>query len=188
MDQRVISMRRRKMRKFLVPVLLVAVVPLTGCATLFGGGSNQPVTLQSTPGDASFTVMASSGLQMAQGTTPATVSLPRKHEYQIELSLEGYRPQTVILTKSINGWTWVNLLGPWIIGFGIDFISGAAYKLEPALVSVTLQQIEDQLYAVVRLLDRNNKVLRERKVLIVPQSESETRCWFHRDGSNVRAG
>jgi hypothetical protein len=146
MDQRVISMRRRKMRKFLVPVLLVAVVPLTGCATLFGGGSNQPVTLQSTPGDASFTVMASSGLQMAQGTTPATVSLPRKHEYQIELSLEGYRPQTVI-----------------------DFISGAAYKLEPALVSVTLQQIEDQLYAVVRLLDRNNKVLRERKVLMVPQ-------------------
>lgn len=157
------------MRRFSVFLALVAMVPLTGCATLFGGGSNQPVLLQSSPASASYTIVAASGLQMAQGGTPATVSLPRKHEYQIEIALEDYRTQTVILTKGINGWTWVNLLGPWFLGFGIDFITGSAYKLEPSLVSVTLQEIDGELYAIVRLLDQNNRLLKERKLLMVPE-------------------
>lgn len=145
-------------------------VALTGCATLFGGGSNQTISFQSSPPSANFTVTASSGLQMYQGKTPAQVSLPRKHEYRVEISLEGYRPQTVVLTKALNGWTWVNLLSlSWLLGFGIDFLTGAAYKLEPALVNVTLERVEGELVALVRLLNRDHRVLEEHRVRMVPE-------------------
>lgn len=152
-----------------LPCSLLAVA-LTGCATLFGGGSNQTVSFQSSPPSANFTVTASSGLQMYQGKTPAQVSLPRKHEYRVEISLEGYRPQTVVLTKALNGWTWVNLFSlSWLLGFGIDFLTGAAYKLEPALVSVSLEKLNGELTAVVRVLGGRGKVLQERRVPLIPE-------------------
>src|SRR5690606_32499732 len=86
-----------------VMVLCLALV-LPSCATIAGGGSNQAVTVQSTPAPASFTIQSSSGIQMAQGTTPTTVRLPRKNEYQIQITMPGYHPQTAVLTKGINGW------------------------------------------------------------------------------------
>lgn len=143
-------------------------VVVSGCATLMGGGSDQPVSLNSAPGAAGFTIQSSSGLQMAQGATPATVSLPRRNEYEIRISLDGYHPQTTALTRGINGWIWGNLFVGWIVGFGIDFLTGSAYKLEPAYVHLTLQQVEDETFAVVYFLDSRQKVLEERRLLMVP--------------------
>src|SRR5215204_545131 len=86
-------------------VLVGACVSLaSGCASIAGGGSNQPVSFSSTPAGATFTVKSSSGIQMAQGTTPSTVRLPRKNEYQVEITVPGYKPQTLALTKGLNGW------------------------------------------------------------------------------------
>jgi hypothetical protein len=144
---------------------------MSGCATIVGGGSNQPVSLQSTPSPASYAIQSSAGLEMAQGATPATVSLPRRNEYQIRVSLEGYHPQSTVLTKGINGWIWGNLFVGWLVGFGIDFLTGSAYKLEPSFVQVTLQQIEDDMFAVIRLLDRRERLIEERKLLMVPDTD-----------------
>lgn len=148
---------------------LVAALQLSGCATIVGGGSNQPVTVESTPGAASFSILSSTGLEMAQGTTPTTVSLPRKNDYQIRIDLDGYQPQTTALSRGTNGWIWGNLIVGWILGFGIDFLTGSAYKLEPSLVRVTLQQVDDEMFAVVRFLDEEHKLLDEQRLLMVPQ-------------------
>lgn len=147
---------------------IVAVLQMSGCATIAGGGSNQPVSLESTPASASYSIQSSSGLEMAQGATPATVSLPRKNEYEVRVSLDGYQPQSTVLTRGINGWIWGNLFVGWIVGFGIDFLTGSAYKLEPSYVQVALQEAGDEMFAVIRFLDDGQKLLEERKLLLVP--------------------
>jgi hypothetical protein len=109
---------RAKRLVFLLPFL----VPVSGCATIFGGGTSQAVSFASDPVPARFVVKSSSGLQMAQGKAPSTVELPRKNEYQIEITSPGYEPQTMVLTKGVNGWVWTNLIVGGIVGFAIDCV------------------------------------------------------------------
>jgi len=154
--------------------LSALLLTLSGCATIVGGGSAQPVAIRSTPTSASFTVTSSSGLQMAQGTAPQTIRLPRKNEYQIEFTAPGFQPQKVVLSRGTNGWIWGNLIVGWIVGFAIDFASGSAYKLEPALVDISLVESRtasgaEQTNAVVRLLDGKGRVISETEVPLVPQ-------------------
>jgi len=156
------------MRK-IVPCIVAALglVLMSGCATIVGGGPSQAVSFESTPASASYTVRSAEGLQMAAGSTPETVSLPRDNEYQIEITLDGYEPRSTVLTRGINGWIWGNLFVGWIVGFGIDFITGSAYKLEPSFVQVALQEVGNEMFAVIRLLDEDQKLLEERKLLMV---------------------
>jgi hypothetical protein len=112
---------------------------------------------------------------MAQGQTPQTVPLPRKNEYQIEFTAAGFQPQSIALTKSLNGWVWGNFVFGWIIGFAIDFISGAAYKLEPALVTINLVQTHASngvvgTSAVVDVRSESGRLIRQVTVPLVPVS------------------
>ena len=149
---------------FVSLVLLCTVWIVGGCASMFGGGSNQPVTVSSEPSGAHFVVKSSSGIQMADGITPQTIRLPRKNEYQIEVTMEGYKPRTLALSRGTNGWIWANLFLGGIFGLIIDFSTGAGYKLEPALVSVTLETVllddgTSATFAVARLLSPKGRVL-----------------------------
>jgi hypothetical protein len=154
-------------------LLSAATLMLSACATLVGGGTSQGVSISSDPTGASFTVKSSSGLQMATGRTPQTISLPRKNEYQIEFTVPGYRTQALPLTKGVNGWVFGNFIFGWIPGFIIDFATGSANKLEPALVSVALQRgvgelDAGRLFGVVKQLDSKGHVMSEQKVELIP--------------------
>ena len=151
--------------------LLCLACFLGGCASMFGGGSSQPVTISSEPSGARFVIKSSSGIQMADGVTPQTIRLPRKNEYQIEVTMDGYKPRILALTKGTNGWIWANLFLGGIFGLIVDFSTGAGYKIEPAIVSVTLETVllEDgtkEIYAVARLLSSDGQVLREQRALM----------------------
>lgn len=104
---------------------------------------------------------------MGSWPAPASISLPRKNEYQIDISLDGYETRTVAVTKGINGWIWGNLVIGWIVGFAVDFLTGSAYKLEPALVNVTPERGEETV-AVVQFFNDDQKLLREERLLMVP--------------------
>ncbi|NLG63425.1 MAG: hypothetical protein GX539_14400 [Candidatus Cloacimonetes bacterium] len=77
------------------------------------------------------------------------------------------------LTRGTNGWIWGNLLFGWIIGFGVDFLTGSAYKLEPALVQVSLVQLNGEEYADVRVFDDSGRMIREERLLLTPLGEAE---------------
>ena len=106
---------------------------------------------------------------MAQGKMPTSVSLPRRNEYQIEINAAGFQPQTLAITKGINGWLWLNLLEP--IGFVVDLVSGAAWKLEPALVNVSLVKSDDNaggLSSHVEFRDKHGNLLFEHTQKLMP--------------------
>ena len=155
--------------------LILLALPMSACATLVGGGTNQGVSINSDPSGASFTVKSSSGIQMATGITPQTVTLPRKNEYQIEFTVPGYRTQALPLTKGVNGWVFGNFIFGWIPGFIIDFATGSANKLEPALVQIALERgtagtpDADKVFGVVKQLDSKGKVMSEQRVELTPQ-------------------
>jgi len=155
------------MKRF-YPIAVLCTALLTGgCAAILGGGSNQALSIEGTPSAARYTIRSSSGIQMSAGNIPTSVILPRKNEYQIDVSLEGYETQTVAVTRGTNGWIWGNLVIGWIVGFIVDFATGAAYKLEPAIVNVALEEGE-QTVAVVQFLDHNHELLRTERLTMVP--------------------
>lgn len=156
-------------------ILVCSAFFINGCAAIAGGGTSQPIDIDSAPSGAHFIVKSSSGIQMAEGTTPQTVRLPRKNEYQVDFSMDGYKTQSVSLIKSTNGWVWGNLVIGGIVGFVIDFATGAAYKLEPAIVKISLETVrlesgKDALFATIRLLNKKNDVLEEQSVQMEPVS------------------
>lgn len=151
----------------ILAALSLTLLATSGCATILGGGSNQPLTIQSSPSQAEYTITSSSGAQMGAGSVPATLNLPRKNEYQIAISLDGYQTRTLAVTRGTNGWIWGNLVFGWLVGFAVDFLTGSAYKLEPALVNVTLGEGLETV-AIVRFFKGDQKLIREERLLMVP--------------------
>lgn len=154
-------------------ILLGALLTTTGCATILGGGSSQPVSIKSTPASARFVVRSSSGIEMAAGQTPETITLPRKNEYQLEFTAPGYQTQKIALTKGTNGWIWGNLFIGWIVGFAVDFATGSAYKLQPALIDISMIEVRADNGAMapatrVVVRDNRGKTIREITMPLVP--------------------
>lgn len=153
--------------------VLSACLALSGCATLLGGGSSQAVSVNSNPAGASFAIKSSSGLTMASGLTPQTVRLPRKNEYQIELTAPGYQAQSIAMVKGVNGWVFGNFIFGWIPGLIIDAVTGSMSKLEPSVVQVSLAQpktgdASEVLRGTVKFFAENGKLIAERPIALVP--------------------
>lgn len=169
---------RNKQHVTLVVGVSLVLFGATGCATILGGGSSQAVNVQSNPTSAQFTVLSSSGLEMAQGQTPQSIRLPRKNEYEIKFTAPGFQPRSVALSRGTNGWIWGNLVVGWIVGFAVDFLSGSAYKLEPALIDINLVQVHAdngavETRAIVRMSSKSGRLLREVTVPMVPEVQAD---------------
>ena len=114
---------------------------MTACASIVSK-SNYPVTISSNPSGANFTLKKASGLPMATGTTPATITLSasdgyfKPAKYTVEFTRKGVT-QTIPINASINGWYFGNLLfGGIIIGMLIvDPATGAMWKLDDSVIA-----------------------------------------------------
>ena len=93
-----------------------ALVLLTGCATLFGGGPDD-VTIMSHPPGAVIRVNGN-----VVGQTPMSLAFDRSSPALIQLDLPGYRPEAYALKKSFNTWAILNLTD--FIGWIVDFATG----------------------------------------------------------------
>jgi hypothetical protein len=149
---------------FVLCVAAVVAAASTGCATLVHG-PRQTVTVTSDPSGAQVTVLSDrpGGTRIVRsnpGLTPIQLRLTRRDpNIVIRLEKDGCSPAEVRLERTISGWIAPNLLSAnpiaiqgldsasdyplmavqgLAVTFGIDFISGAAFKL-PKTVQVTLK-------------------------------------------------
>lgn len=127
--------------KYVIPAL--ALVTLSGCASI-AGNSSYPVTLNSSPSEASFVVSNKAGQEVHSGTTPSTVTLKSSagyfdgERYSVKYSKEGYDDGTSVIYSSLSGWYAGNILFGGILGLlVIDPATGAMWKL-PENVSASL--------------------------------------------------
>lgn len=165
---------RRTILFLVVPFVALCVA---GCAALVSG-SKQKVEITSSPEQASFKILNTLNVEVASGTTPETVKLPRKSEYVVHIELEGYKEAKVPLERGTNGWVWGNILCGGLIGLLVDFTSGSAYKLEPDQVHLELvtaqygDGIHSETYAVLTRVDDQGQ-LRVLPVPLIPMQLSE---------------
>jgi hypothetical protein len=87
--------------------------------------------------------------------------------------MEGYQTAEAYIQKGFNGWVLGNLVCGGLIGIIIDYSNGAAYKLEPDMVQLTLVQAlrrGEQIgtYAVLRALDSDGQL----RTLVIPLIEA----------------
>lgn len=136
------------MNKRYSKIILAAVIApilFSSCASIFTK-STYPVSINTTPADATVTITDKKGNEVFVGQTPTVVKLKSsagffsKAEYQIKLSLNGYEEKVMTITSSIEGWYFANILLGGIIGMLIvDPATGAMWSLDTENISTTLK-------------------------------------------------
>lgn len=121
-------------------VLLTTVI-IIGCGSIMHG-TRQEVSFQTAPEGAVIEVSDAMGVSYGSCETPCTLDLKRKKEYHVTVTKSGYEPADFIIERKTSGWIWGNILLGGVIGLVIDLTNGAAYKLSPETLQLTLQKGE----------------------------------------------
>lgn len=117
-------------------VAACAAASLAACATVTRG-TNDHFHVESTPTAA--TVTTSHGFTC---TTPCTMELPRKSEFNVKVALTGYKTFEMQVVNAMSGQGAAGLAGNvligGVIGIGVDALTGASLDLKPNPLIVTL--------------------------------------------------
>lgn len=111
-------------------VSLLAILFVSGCATLFRGTS-QDLQLDSTPSGAIATL--SDGQSCV---TPCTMRISRGNAYNIKFAKEGCESQVQLISPHLAGSGVVEAI---LLGGIIDFADGAVYDEDPNPIESGLQ-------------------------------------------------
>ena len=74
-------------------------------------------------------------------TTPTALYLARNESHTLEISLEGYHPETINLRSVSSYMVAGNIIAGGLIGYAVDQSSGAAFRLVPEVVKVSLRPV-----------------------------------------------
>ncbi|MCW9732732.1 Hsp20/alpha crystallin family protein [Avibacterium sp. 20-15] len=142
------------MKNLLKVALFVATVGLTGCATIVSK-STYPVSIQSVPEGANFTITNREGKIVSQGITPQVVKLKsgssyfKPEKYLITFDKKGFTKETIEIQAKLDGWYWGNfVIGGPLGHLVIDPLTGAMYRL-PEEVMATLSNGKERALTVI---------------------------------------
>jgi hypothetical protein len=137
------------MKKLLM--LLLAIVMLSGCASIVAG-SHRDINIKSTPPDAAVSIQERESKQVVhKGQTPFIVPLStrggyfKSKQYDVTISKDGYVNKTINIDSFLSGWYAGNLiLWPFAVigGLIIDPLTGAMWSLTPKDINAILETAE----------------------------------------------
>ena len=122
---------------FNISTSLLLAFNLSGCASI-AHGTTQDISVTSSPTGANLFVDG-----QPAGQTPTKVKLKRKRDHLLTLSKPGYQEDSAVVTHVISGAVAGNLIAGGLIGWGVDAISGAQFRLVPETIQVSLRPIEN---------------------------------------------
>ena len=142
-------------------VIVLAIMMISSCAYLLGGGDNQDVAIKSSPEGAKVAITTMGGVSVFEGNTPASVNLKRKNKYMVTVNMDGYKEKSMMIDQTINMYTLGNVICGGIPGWIVDGLTGAIWILEPGEIYITLELAaldggELEMYAVVSYLGDND--------------------------------
>lgn len=126
-----------KIQNAILIILLSAYLLLfcNGCSTIIFG-KYQEVSIISEPTGAAIVIDEND-----KGVSPLIIKLRRKNIHIVEIRLDGYKPYEVVIRRNLDGnWLIGSTVLGLIIGLGVDFYTGAIYKLEPDHIRATLAE------------------------------------------------
>lgn len=134
------------MKKFIRPLSLIMVIVFASCATIVGNKTHL-MPINSTPDSADILITDEKGVEVFKGQTPTTVTLQKSDgsywggkKYAVNISKDGFDPQTIAVTSSANGWYIAgNLVFGGLIGwFIVDPFNGGMYNLTPEQITAAM--------------------------------------------------
>ena len=153
-------------RLLVLPVALLALLFLSGCATVTRG-TKDTLIVESDPSGAD--VRLSSG---QVGKTPTSFKLPRGDALVVTISKDGYETVSVNVHPQVVGAGAAgmagNVLVGGLIGAGVDAFSGAMKDLKPNPVNVKMVRLAEK--ASVTAQSPVERPVREHKTA-VPAAE-----------------
>lgn len=115
-------------------IIVVIILPLiSGCATVVHG-TLQKIPVTSEPSNADVSVDGTKTYH-----TPVILELERRKDHLIKITKKGFKPVAIKLIHSLSGVILGNVFTGGPIGWGIDALTGAQYKLTPENVHVNLE-------------------------------------------------
>lgn len=123
-------------KKLLIALPLASVIMFSGCATLFGGGGKQTISINSDSTKRMKAVVSYTDNSSPQYLAiPGTVTVKRTNKDIIVKSQnKDFKP--IKIKKNINGWFWANILGApagTLFSSTTDYASGAMWKYDEAV-------------------------------------------------------
>jgi hypothetical protein len=113
--------------------ILVSSVLFTGCATLFGGGGSQQITIssnKSTQVDIGHTEDGNNLLSNYQTVTvPGTVTVLRENK-DILIKTKNGKCKPVIVKKETNSWVLGDVLALSLLSTTVDAVTGAMWEYD----------------------------------------------------------
>ena len=104
-----------------VITLALVALAISGCSSIVSK-SHYPVSINSTPDGAKYVITNRDGHKVDSGVTPATVTMKsssgyfKGETYTILMEKDGFEPKTYVLTSTIDGWYWGNILLGGLVG------------------------------------------------------------------------
>jgi hypothetical protein len=120
---------------------IMALCALAGGCASVTRGTTENLSIASTPSGAEAII---SGLENPTTClTPCSVVVKRNADISVTVQKPGFEPQTIPLTREIQGTGAAgfagNVLAGGVVGMGVDAVTGAARDHKPNPVIVTLQ-------------------------------------------------
>lgn len=129
-----------------IGLLTIVAVYSSGCASIVSR-SRWPVSIRSSPSNAAIRVVNAKGVEVYNGTTPASVDLKssggffKRARYVVHYNLPGFADHMEVIDFKLNGWYWGNLVFGGFIGFLIvDPATGAMYKVRNPTINALLEE------------------------------------------------
>ena len=151
-------------------ILLLAMVMLSGCASIVAGG-HRDINIKSTPTDAAVSIQDRESKQIVhKGQTPFVVPLSTKggyfksKQYDVTISKDGYVTQDINIDSFLSGWYAGNvILWPVAVigGLIIDPLTGAMWSLTPKNIDAILETPEQ--FSERQILEQKEREAAEEK-------------------------
>jgi predicted small secreted protein len=116
----------------LISIVATSVVLFTGCATLFGGGGKQNIsvitnsTKQMTIG---HTEDNKTLIQPQTFTSPTVVTVLRERQ-DLLIKDEKGECEPVVVESKMNPWVWGDIIPLSLLSTTVDLVTGAAWKYD----------------------------------------------------------
>jgi hypothetical protein len=109
-------------------IKLLTILPLTACASIVDGTSQQ-IALDTNPSGATCTFERNGVFLSKIDNTPSSIYVKKsKYDIMVSCKKEGYEVTKDTLPSGVEGATFVNILAGGVIGWGVDAASGAMNK------------------------------------------------------------
>ncbi len=145
---------------------------LSSCATIVSS-QQKPTKIDSSPSKMAYVVTDAKGGVISQGITPSDVTLNRSSgyfkpgKYTIEIKKGGTVVSKEIVTASLNGWYFGNILVGGVIGMlVVDPLSGAMYRMPESITVNTTSVATANQSSDLQIVDISTLTAAQRAKLV----------------------